>query len=277
MWAFDASKQAMGSGWAHVLNLMLAMMLSGADNSTPDECALYFINFVIDTTIGVCGNIWLLGLMKRLADRHGWDSLQTTGFYGDPLSFAAWGKQLAAWLAIVLLVKVVLGSAEYLLRSPLAALGDAIFSPVSSSPNTELLIVMVLCPGLMNLVQYWVQDNFLKSAEREADGGDREGRQFRRGLLGAADGAMAGSGSGSSSDFDHEGSGSGSGSGPNSNPTSAHPSRSHSHSPEHSAEQTQPKGSTANGLGRIQNDRLVFQSDRVPIQPSALREPFFSA
>jgi hypothetical protein len=90
---------------------------------------------------------------------------------------------------------------------------------------------------------------------------------------------MAGSGSGSSSDFDHDGSGSGSGSGsgPNSNPTSAHPSRSHSHSPEHSAEQTQPKGSTANGLGRIQNDRLVFQSDRVPLQPSALREPFFSA
>jgi hypothetical protein len=38
------------------------------------------------SSIGVCGNIALLKLLKKLALQHNIESLQHTGFYGEPLS-----------------------------------------------------------------------------------------------------------------------------------------------------------------------------------------------
>jgi hypothetical protein len=53
VWAFDAGKQGIGAGVAHVVNMLLSMLLSGSSHDdTPDECAFYFINFTFDTTIG---------------------------------------------------------------------------------------------------------------------------------------------------------------------------------------------------------------------------------
>jgi hypothetical protein len=163
VWAFDASKQGVGAGVAHVVNMFLAMILSGeATDTNPDECAFYFINFFFDTSIGVCGNLCLLKAMKTLADLYNLSSLQNTGFYGEPLSYSVWGKQLAAWVLIIVLVKAVLGSMMFGMREPLAKVGDAIFSPVSGKPDAELAIVMIGCPMLMNMLQFWIQDNFLK-------------------------------------------------------------------------------------------------------------------
>jgi hypothetical protein len=54
-------------------------------------------------------------------------------------------------------------------REQLAVLGGEIFSPVSSSPDLELLIVMVGCPMLMNMIQFWIQDNFLKTESEEGE------------------------------------------------------------------------------------------------------------
>ncbi|KAJ0396719.1 hypothetical protein P43SY_003720 [Pythium insidiosum] len=58
VWAFDASKQMIGAGFAHVANLLIAIMLyqyehgHGSASSGVDQCAFYFVNFTMDTTVG---------------------------------------------------------------------------------------------------------------------------------------------------------------------------------------------------------------------------------
>ncbi|ETV78348.1 hypothetical protein, variant [Aphanomyces astaci] len=61
VWAYDASKQAIGAGVAHAANLFIAILLvklAGSEDAQ-DECSFYFINFTLDTSLGVLLN-WLL-------------------------------------------------------------------------------------------------------------------------------------------------------------------------------------------------------------------------
>jgi len=69
---------------------------------------------------------------------------------------------------VIMLIKVTLGSALYLFNRPLGKLGVLLVAPVSGYPELELLIVMVLCPCLMNIVQFWVFDSVLKKKLRAA-------------------------------------------------------------------------------------------------------------
>ena len=66
VWALDASKQVMGAGFAHLLNIGLAIWFSSAAGSG-DECAFYFINFFIDTSVGVGLNYLLIRMQMRTA------------------------------------------------------------------------------------------------------------------------------------------------------------------------------------------------------------------
>ena len=54
----------------------------------------------------------------------------------------------------------------------LADVGSFIFSPLRLHPNTELVVVMIVCPCFLNIVQYWLVDNFL--SEKGDAGKSRE-------------------------------------------------------------------------------------------------------
>ncbi|RHY95704.1 hypothetical protein DYB37_013146 [Aphanomyces astaci] len=77
-------------------------------------------------------------------------------------SVRVWLTQLLSWIAIVLTAKLVIARAIYAFSSPLNAFGNWLFEPLSNYPKLELLFVMVACPCLMNALQFWVTDNFLK-------------------------------------------------------------------------------------------------------------------
>lgn len=47
-------------------------------------------------------------------------------------------------------------------RKPLEKIGSAVFAPIEPYPRVELVFVMLLCPAVMNIVQFWIQDNFIK-------------------------------------------------------------------------------------------------------------------
>lgn len=40
------------------------------------------------------------------------------------------------------------------------------FAPLRPYPDVELALVMIACPCLMNAIQFWVQDSFLKKDVR---------------------------------------------------------------------------------------------------------------
>ena len=51
VWFFDISKQIASACTQHCLNLLLSVIAS--TDTTADECIWYFLNFLLDTTIGV--------------------------------------------------------------------------------------------------------------------------------------------------------------------------------------------------------------------------------
>ena len=72
------------------------------------------------------------------------------------------------------------------------------FKPLHSNPQLELVIVMVVAPGVLNVVQFWIMDNFLSKRLRpeKDDGVGEEGR-----------GVVGGVGGLSASGHDHHGDG----------------------------------------------------------------------
>ena len=48
-------------------------------------------------------------------------------------------------------------------------MGDFLFAPLQSRPHVELIVVMLLCPWLLTMVQFWLFDSILM-----ADSGDGE-------------------------------------------------------------------------------------------------------
>ncbi|RHY13634.1 hypothetical protein DYB30_009035 [Aphanomyces astaci] len=161
VWAYDASKQAIGAGVAHAANLFIAILLvklAGSEDAQ-DE---------VLSTLQACGCLSVIGIVLILLYQ-----LHVGHKFGGSFELAAaahdrggcgtvWLTQLLSWIAIVLTAKLVIARAIYAFSSPLNAFGNWLFEPLSNYPKLELLFVMVACPCLMNALQFWVTDNFLK-------------------------------------------------------------------------------------------------------------------
>ncbi|GMF66091.1 unnamed protein product [Phytophthora lilii] len=174
VWAFDASKQMIGATFAHVANLLIAILLYSyqqeqqfSEGEAVDQCALYFVNFTLDTTLGVFLNYVLLSGVVLLALRFGWNSLKTPGDYGTPIRVRTWLLQLISWIVVIFTCKFIIASLIVAFAKPLAAFAILLFKPLAKHPEVELALVMIACPCLMNALQFWIQDSFLKKDVRD--------------------------------------------------------------------------------------------------------------
>lgn len=78
-----------------------------------------------------------------------------------------WLAQLLSWILIIFLTKLVIAIFIVALEKPLGALAMWVFSPLQPYPRVELALVMIACPVLMNALQFWIQDSFLKKDIRD--------------------------------------------------------------------------------------------------------------
>ena len=92
-----------------------------------------------------------------------------SGDYGTPPSYRIWAIQLVCWTIIIPLVKIILLVVILLGKGILGNLGHFLLDWLQPYPKIELVVVMILCPCLMNLFQYWIQDTFLKKKKGEKD------------------------------------------------------------------------------------------------------------
>jgi len=165
IWGRDAAKQALGSLAAHVLNILFALHLQKDESENP--CVLYLINFVVDSSLGCLFNYFLLVHVIEVVAERCASHTMITGYYGDPPSNKIWALQVAAWIFIVTVVKVFLLFALLIpLKNPLYAVGKWSMSGFDYYPKMELVIVMVLVPLVMNILVFWIQDNFLMDNSR---------------------------------------------------------------------------------------------------------------
>lgn len=179
---FDISKQVIGLFVAHGINIYMAQTLSkqNAKNGKNDECAWYFVNFCVDVLIGIPLNYigiyllrkhsykcqdtsWQSGHYEELEENHqqfeGKTNCEKTI---NIFKIKSYWKQLFAWITIILIVKLIIfGCLLKPFGSQLFYVGESVLSPVSNNTNVELAVVMIIVPLCLNMIQYWIQDNFL--------------------------------------------------------------------------------------------------------------------
>ncbi|XP_066912651.1 store-operated calcium entry regulator STIMATE-like [Clytia hemisphaerica] len=159
IWFCDTSKQAIGAMLIHFANVFLAEL-----SHEKDPCTWYFINYLLDTTIGLLV-IWLaLRLLHVIASKKGWIRLRM-GEYGSPPSFKTWLYQCGVYICVMLVEKCVI-LAFFQLKF-WVKVKEIILLPFHGHPKIEVVIVVLIVPFIMNALMFWAVDNFLMRKSRK--------------------------------------------------------------------------------------------------------------
>lgn len=168
IFALDSSKQVVGAGAIHVMNLLCAMTFARGKEPVADECAWYWVNIMIDTTLGV---LICYGFLKVTETVFGYDS----GHYGKKAEtgidwqsnpdYRKWAQQIGVWCIIVSLMKLVVVILMLLFASFWERVSVGATHWIRDR-QLRLIFVMIVTPTLMNMFQFWVTDSFLKYNER---------------------------------------------------------------------------------------------------------------
>lgn len=166
---FDSSKQIIGAGWIHVMNLGCAIVLG--DYLHGDGCEWYWVNIMVDTTLGVAVEYLVLNVVTLIVQKIDKNPMHyRTGEYHDScgtMQLVPYVKQLVLWLFVVTVMKVSMVSLVYVFADALSWTAELILQPFRTSAKTELVVVMILTPMVMNAIQFWLIDNFIKKGSHE--------------------------------------------------------------------------------------------------------------
>ena len=174
----DGSKQIVGAGWIHALNILSAMKLR-SHLEAGDECAWYWINVVVDCTAGVFIEYLSLEvylsilsacLHQAAAEEFRGGHYHERDVSGDLVfHWKRYFKQLGLWLLVVSQMKLCVVTLTLVFHGRMLEAAEFVLD-LFVDERSELLMVTVFTPFFMNALQFWVVDNFLKrnSGEHEA-------------------------------------------------------------------------------------------------------------
>ncbi|KAG8759443.1 hypothetical protein FRC14_005923 [Serendipita sp. 396] len=164
IWMFDVSKQLIGQIVVHFANVFISAI--GGEQTVQNPCVLYFLNIVVDTTVGV-GILYLLlwGATKILTEHLQIRGLQS-GQYGDgpKPSPVFWARQAAVYVACLLGMKVAV-IILFAVWPGIFAIGEWILSWIGNSDWAQVVFVMGICPILFNMLQFWLIDSIVKARD----------------------------------------------------------------------------------------------------------------
>jgi hypothetical protein len=185
-WFLDVSKQAFGACYAHVLNMLIAGIISqnirGDTYELDDQCAWYGLSYLIDTTLGLLLAVIGLRWLDQVANERDWAHLKHSGVYAGDHAISHWVSQVAAWIGILTVTKVIIYIFMWVCSGPLAWVGSTLFAPFEGYKHFELLFVMIFFPGVLNVIYFWIADSYLKAAsdQTEAHEHDESGLQDKK-------------------------------------------------------------------------------------------------
>ncbi|OAA74014.1 vacuolar membrane protein [Cordyceps fumosorosea ARSEF 2679] len=201
IWAFDASKQVFGSVLVHIANIFMSMLTSGRFSITaanvvsrgttasaaaapymPNPCSFYLLNLGIDTTLGIPILIGLLHLLTAVVALtpvgKPRESIQS-GHYGNPPNAWWWLKQSVIYFCGLFLMKICV-LIIFITMPWISKVGDWALSWTEGNEKLQIAFVMMIFPLIMNALQYYIIDSFIKKPISETDPlDDDEHRQFR--------------------------------------------------------------------------------------------------
>ncbi|KAK5624411.1 hypothetical protein RRF57_000127 [Xylaria bambusicola] len=192
IWFFDVSKQVFGSVLVHMANIFMSMLTSGrfsiqmepagvqtaarllrrADVPyVPNPCSFYLLNLAIDTTIGIPILIVLLrvitGLVAYTPFGKPYESIQS-GNYGNPPNAWWWLKQSVIYFCGLFGMKLCV-LIIFLILPWISRVGDWALRWTEGNEQLQIFFVMMLFPLIMNALQYYIIDGFIKLKETGHD------------------------------------------------------------------------------------------------------------
>ena len=166
IWFFDLSKQVFSSGLQHGANLLFGHLLAVHSTFQASECAWYFVLYVITSTAAIFV-VWIFMAMINYLVVKRDIRLLRTGEYGTPPSWRPWLAQLLVWGAVGMSEKLLTTFALVVpFRSHLGQLATWLERPLLHDPKTELILVMIFAPVLLNIVSVIVFDHIMKRKKR---------------------------------------------------------------------------------------------------------------
>eukprot|EP00301_Raphidiophrys_heterophryoidea_P015263 c23822_g1_i1.p1 GENE.c23822_g1_i1~~c23822_g1_i1.p1 ORF type:complete len:259 (-),score=50.01 c23822_g1_i1:248-991(-) len=170
VWLMDTSKQAFAAGSEHFINLFLAELFGGANEGDP--CVWYFVAGFMGFAFGTPFAYVMIRLVTRLARKCQIAPLENTGVYNSDLlgepKFSWWAAQCATWLSIIAVQRVCIGLLFSVpaIHTALGNFGLFVMWPVEGTYYVRILVVVMVLPTLINMGEFWVQDNFLMEQNR---------------------------------------------------------------------------------------------------------------
>ncbi|WWC66574.1 uncharacterized protein I206_100477 [Kwoniella pini CBS 10737] len=173
IWVYDVGKQLAGQAVVHVLNVLISDVVAKVAHNNP--CSLYFLNVLIDTTLGV-GIIYfsLKSYTWYFSTYLAYDGF-ISGQYGHPPNPIFWCKQLAPYLMSIITMKILV-----LLPLTLPGISRALITWSHNmldflGPRGQVIFVMAIFPLVMNVVQFCLVDQVIKAGKDEDEDGDHDG------------------------------------------------------------------------------------------------------
>ncbi|KOS18954.1 Vacuolar membrane protein [Escovopsis weberi] len=150
VWFFDASKQVFGSVLVHMSNIFMSMLTSGRfsinaviqergeDPYVPNPCSFYLLNLAIDPL----------------------DSIQS-GYYGHPPRSWWWLKQSFIYFSSLFGMKICV-LIIFIMMPWISRVGDWALRWTEGDEKLQVAFVMMIFPLIMNAIQYYIIDSFIK-------------------------------------------------------------------------------------------------------------------
>ncbi|GMF13691.1 unnamed protein product [Phytophthora lilii] len=132
-----------------------------------DECGIYFVNYLIDTTWGGFIMIVFLRMIDKVAARFGLMDIARCGDYGDPPQMRIWWTQFFAYLVALSLMKMVDVLVLWAFFQDIGYFSTKLFSAFAGHRHLELSLVMLVIPGCCNSAQFWIVDSYLKNNDNQ--------------------------------------------------------------------------------------------------------------
>jgi hypothetical protein len=189
VWAFDASKQVVGSILLHLANVLMAMFSAGQiqgaiaktaasaagvsteDKYQPNPCSWYLLNLAIDTTVGIPILIVILKVLTVGASytplARPLESIKS-GHYSTPPRATWWLKQCLIYFLGLLGMKTCVFFI-FQLCPWLGRVGDWALRWTEGNEAVQIAFVMFIFPLIMNGMQYYIIDTFIKNNNKDDD------------------------------------------------------------------------------------------------------------
>ncbi|SCU82595.1 LADA_0C06612g1_1 [Lachancea dasiensis] len=219
VWLFDIGKQVLGSLILHFLNVGISILKQDdqssikqllyqddGDDSGGDQCDWYFLNLLMDTTLGTLVLWWFLTMLERGFAKLGVEGIESGNYYAEDVKppagednddrerfsshdsfsppqhreplFSAFLKQLAVYVCGLSLTKLCVFFILTYFEVVAVWFADLALGWSNPWPNFQVFLVMFVFPVLLNCFQYFCVDSIIKLHPKTMSSSERENFEY---------------------------------------------------------------------------------------------------